>query len=110
MCLVCTNNLRQVEGIIADGVEDQVLQLVDDAEQVLSESRHLYSWSLQDLKGSRLRWAQMSWWYRREWAAQLVALLRAAPIRVVVAAAERLRQGGEGVAGGERGAGGETGE
>jgi hypothetical protein len=33
-------NLWQVEGIGADGVEDQVLQLVDSREQILAESSH----------------------------------------------------------------------
>jgi hypothetical protein len=35
-----TNNLRKIQRIIADGVEDQILQLVDHAEQVFSESSH----------------------------------------------------------------------
>lgn len=35
-----TNNLREIQRIIADGVEDQVLQLVDHAEQVFSKSSH----------------------------------------------------------------------
>ena len=35
-----TNNLREIQRIIADGVEDQVLQLVDHTEQVFSEGSH----------------------------------------------------------------------
>lgn len=34
------HNLREVERIVADGIEDQILQLVDDVEQVLTERRH----------------------------------------------------------------------
>jgi hypothetical protein len=35
-----TNNLREIQRIIADGVEDQILQLVDHTEQVFSEGSH----------------------------------------------------------------------
>jgi hypothetical protein len=35
-----THNLREIKRVIADGVEDQVLQLVDGAEQVLAEGCH----------------------------------------------------------------------
>ena len=34
-------NLREVKRVVADGVEDQVLQLVDGAEEVIAESSHL---------------------------------------------------------------------
>lgn len=33
-------NLGQVKGIVADGVEDEILQLVDDTQKILSERRH----------------------------------------------------------------------
>lgn len=33
-------NLREVERIAADGVEDQVLQLIHDAEEVIAQGRH----------------------------------------------------------------------
>jgi hypothetical protein len=32
--------LGQIQGIVSDGVEDQVLQLVDNAQQVVTESSH----------------------------------------------------------------------
>jgi hypothetical protein len=32
-----THDLGQVEGVIADGVEDQILQLVDGHQQVIAE-------------------------------------------------------------------------
>ena len=35
-----TDNLRQVKGVVADGIEDEVLQLVHHAQQVLPERRH----------------------------------------------------------------------
>jgi hypothetical protein len=35
-----TYNLRQVERVIADGVEDEVLKAVDDIEQLLTQRRH----------------------------------------------------------------------
>lgn len=34
-------NLRKVQTIIADGVEDQILQLVDYPKQILSKGSHL---------------------------------------------------------------------
>lgn len=47
MSSTCTADLRdatydlgQVEGVAADGVEDQILQLVDGAEEVLAEGSH----------------------------------------------------------------------
>jgi hypothetical protein len=36
------HNLGEVEGVAADGVEDQVLQLVDSGEQILAERSHGY--------------------------------------------------------------------
>lgn len=33
-------NLRQIEGIIADGIEDEILKAVDDIEQLLTQRRH----------------------------------------------------------------------
>lgn len=33
-------NLRKIQGITADGVEDKILQLVDGAEQILAEGSH----------------------------------------------------------------------
>jgi hypothetical protein len=38
--LIWSYDLRQVQAIIADGVEDQVLQLIDYAEQILSQRGH----------------------------------------------------------------------
>jgi hypothetical protein len=35
-----TYNLRQVEGVISDGVENQVLEPVDNVEQLLTQRRH----------------------------------------------------------------------
>lgn len=35
-----TYNLRQIEGVIADGVEDEILEAVDDIEQLLTQRRH----------------------------------------------------------------------
>lgn len=35
-----THNLRKIETIIADGVEDEILQLVDSGQQILAESSH----------------------------------------------------------------------
>ena len=35
-----TYNLRQVEGIIANGVEDKVLKPIDDIEEIFSEVGH----------------------------------------------------------------------
>lgn len=35
-----THNLWQVKRVAADGIEDEVLQLVDSVEQVVSEGRH----------------------------------------------------------------------
>ena len=35
-----TYNLGQVKGIIADGVEDKVLEPVDDVEELLAQRRH----------------------------------------------------------------------
>lgn len=37
-----SHNLWKVEGVAADGVEDQVLQLVDSGEQILAERSHGY--------------------------------------------------------------------
>jgi hypothetical protein len=37
---MATYNLGEIEGVIANGVEDQVLQLVDGDEQILTESCH----------------------------------------------------------------------
>ena len=39
-------NLRQIKGIIADGVEDEVLQLVDRRQQVVAEGSHDDRYSL----------------------------------------------------------------
>lgn len=36
----CPYNLWQIKGIAADGVEDQILQLIHDPEEVLAQSRH----------------------------------------------------------------------
>jgi hypothetical protein len=33
-------NLREIEGVIANGVEDQVLQLIDGPQQVVAERSH----------------------------------------------------------------------
>jgi hypothetical protein len=38
--LLVTHNLRQIERVAANGVEHQVLQLVDRGEQILAEGRH----------------------------------------------------------------------
>jgi len=35
-----TYNLWQVEGVITDGVEDKILELVDRPQKVVSEGRH----------------------------------------------------------------------
>lgn len=35
-----TYNLRKIERVIADRVEDQVLQLVHSDEQIIAERRH----------------------------------------------------------------------
>lgn len=35
-------NLGQVEGIVADCVEDQILKLVDNVQQILTQRSHLY--------------------------------------------------------------------
>ena len=35
------DNLREVERIVADGVEDQILELVDGGEEVIAEGGHL---------------------------------------------------------------------
>jgi len=35
-----SDNLREIQRIIADGVEDQILQLVNHTEQVFSEGSH----------------------------------------------------------------------
>jgi len=34
-------NLRKVQAIIADGVEDEILQLVDYPKQIFTKGRHL---------------------------------------------------------------------
>ena len=34
------HNLRKIQGIIANGVEDEILQLVDHAEKILTKSCH----------------------------------------------------------------------
>jgi hypothetical protein len=39
-----TYDLGEIQTVSADGVEDQVLQLVDDAEQVIAESSHCGWW------------------------------------------------------------------
>jgi hypothetical protein len=36
-----TNNLREIERIIADGVEDQVLQLVYYSKEIFAERSHV---------------------------------------------------------------------
>lgn len=38
--LLRTYNLRQVQRIVSDGVEDQILQFVDDSQQILAERSH----------------------------------------------------------------------
>ena len=35
-----TNDLREIQRIIADSVENQILQFVDHAEQIFSEGSH----------------------------------------------------------------------
>jgi hypothetical protein len=35
-----THDLGQIQRVAADGIKHQVLQLVDDAEEVLSQGRH----------------------------------------------------------------------
>lgn len=40
--------MREVERVAADGVEDQVLQLVDSGEQILAERSHGYGAALLD--------------------------------------------------------------
>lgn len=36
-----TYDLREIQGIITNGVEDQVLKFVDDVQEVLAECRHI---------------------------------------------------------------------
>lgn len=36
-----TYNLRKVERVIANGVEYQILQLVDDAQEIFTKTRHV---------------------------------------------------------------------
>lgn len=56
-------NLRQIERVVANGVEDQVLQLVDGRQQVVAESSHVaecgwkrgFSWKLLIAGASRVR-------------------------------------------------------
>ena len=40
-------DLRQVQGIVADGVEDEILQLIHHLQQLLSKRRHRCSRSLE---------------------------------------------------------------
>ena len=35
-----TYNLWEIQGIVADRIEDQILELVDHSKQVLSQCRH----------------------------------------------------------------------
>ena len=45
---VKAHNLRKIKGVAADGVEDQILQLVDSGEQILAERSHGYGAALLD--------------------------------------------------------------
>jgi hypothetical protein len=35
-----TYYLREIKGVVSDGVEDKILQLVDDVQEVFAEGRH----------------------------------------------------------------------
>ena len=51
-------NLWQIQGVVANGVEDQVLELVDGAEQILAESCHcdgIESWETTGVAKERAR-------------------------------------------------------
>lgn len=89
--LVCAQegedyNLWQIQGVVANGVEDQILELVDGAEQILAESCHcdgVESWETTGVakeraRGCRAEAAQRSgkaraecrWWFLDEAAGQ----------------------------------------
>ena len=52
-------DLREVEGVVPDGVEHQILQLVDDPEQILTERRHR-RWKAADQVDGSGRRAKMT--------------------------------------------------
>lgn len=88
---MCTNNLRQIERVVADGVEDQVLQLVDHTEQVLSERGHGWRCVLR-VVGERGDVGAVGGGGAVVWVLRCLGLRflagLAAPIRVVLGAAE----------------------
>lgn len=72
-----TYNLGEIQGIIADGVENEVLQPVDDVKQLLAQRRHGagYVWVVFCSFGLRLALRQANTLTREVGAAQLILRL-----------------------------------
>jgi hypothetical protein len=94
-----TNNLREIQRIIADGVEDQVLQFVYHSEEIFTERGHVCEcvWPLvwRDLAGCRRR-RRVLLLFREERASHLLRC--ASPNADLYGFGRRggVRQGGEG--------------